>query len=94
MTCRKPRNATPAQNRPCGSVHVCDFAAVSSAIARTTLINGPAAAARLRDSLLRNMCGCRYTAPPGSPMPPEAMNSSGSRIDSTGCAYLNGFKVR
>ena len=35
-----------------------------------------------------------HTAPPGSPMPPIAMISTGSTIDSSGLEYFNGFSVR
>ncbi|SKS75088.1 Uncharacterised protein [Mycobacteroides abscessus subsp. abscessus] len=37
---------------------------------------------------------CTYTAPPGSPIPPRAMNTNGSAMDSTGSVYCSGFNVR
>ena len=35
-----------------------------------------------------------YTAPPGRPMPPSAMNSTGRPSDSSGLEYFSGLSVR
>ena len=35
-----------------------------------------------------------YTAPPGSPIPPSAMNTIGNPMESSGWLYLSGFSVR
>ena len=92
VTCRNPRNATPAQNTECaGSKST--LVSVSSAIAKPRLTAGPA---RLTSVCLRGVIQPvrTYTAPPGSPIPPIAMNSTGNPRDSSGCEYFSGFRVR
>ena len=61
--------------------------------AATAFVNGPASDIRAC-TLGGNIPVRRYTAPPGSPMPPNAMNSTGRPIESIGWLYLSGLSVR
>ena len=72
LICRKPRNATPDQKWTCSGVAWLRTSS-SRISANATFDNGPAADATLCMARLRNDSWCRYTAPPGRPMPPCAM---------------------
>ena len=66
---------------------------VNSTIASTTLANGPARLTVVRCRLVIDHVRT-YTAPPGSPIPPRAMKSTGMPRDSSGFEYFSGLSVR
>ena len=84
---RRPRTPRAPGRRAAGSA--------PSSTHREHQVGGRAGQADQRLLPLRHDHDVRtYTAPPGRPMPPSAMNSTGSPSDSSGCEYFNGFSVR
>ena len=82
----------PAQNTECSGSYN-SRVSTSSSTANTRLVNGPARLTRVFWRLVIHDVRT-YTAPPGRPIPPIAMNSTGSPSDSSGCEYFSGFSVR
>ncbi len=92
--CRNPKKAT-AEARTGWLVASTTLLDTASRLAapRTRLVKGPARATRLA---WESFSAARLisTAPPGRPMPPNMMNTTGNTIDSNGWVYLRGSRVR
>ena len=82
----------PAQNTAWSGSRSSPVSA-SRTIANARLVAGPARLTRVFCRFVIHDVR-RYTAPPGRPIPPSAMNSAGSPSESSGCEYFNGFSVR